>query len=653
MDSQLLDDYLKHVQQLACRLDSQPGALQELLHFIEISKDKYVSEHAMQEFFKGEYAFYSGYYESALKHYLQCKWLPGFEFFCYLASAHVSRAQGHSDKAMAFAQKALEINPQHHVCLILLGELLAQAGQQEEAQILRRKAQALAEEMPAAKTMPWPHAIHEYAIDEQPAKINISDDEINELVGIFSAAPAEEVLFASEQSQPAKAYSPVCVDLFAANREDETFLLDTCMDEQALERQPETFESATFEAAASRPNAPLDDAMHAFHARQAEVMADYLAHWKARAPIKDYCLYMLQGAENPSNDSLSADLSKSLKWSLLSENTHKPTGGIFLRWQGKGIVINPGKHFLRNFHGYGLHLNDIDFIIVTQESPDAYTDIKEIYDMNYQLNQAGQKAGQEGGGQELHVINYYLNQKAYQALTGILKPRFKQERQALHNLEIFIDSDIEKIELCAGICLHYFLAAPSTTNRHALYAERSLPSSCCLGIRLDLTSSSPLSKLTNDRRQELNVGYISGARWLPSLSRHLGACDVLITGIGNPNSADYNKTAYLEHQLGYFGALSLLKELTPKLLLCTEFGGRNGDIRLEMIKKMRREQSLLPSKCAYTNILPADKGLIVDLKTMYVKCSITGEFVDAKEIHVMRAADVFSRLLYLSEACYL
>src|SRR5690606_25144065 len=97
------------------------------------------------------------------------------------------------------------------------------------------------------------------------------------------------------------------------------------------------------------------------------------------------------------------------------------------------------------------------------------------------------------------------------------------------------------------------------------------------GIRLELTNE----------EQKLHIGYLSGLAWSPLISHHLSYCDIILAAFGNTCVKDYSMVAYNEDSLGYFGILTLLQQQAPKLLLLTEFGGREGDIRLEVAKKMR------------------------------------------------------------------
>jgi len=456
-------------------------------------------------------------------------------------------------------------------------------------------------------------------------KKSITENEFKELAGIFSSSTLNEALFAGEQPQSAARYSSVSVDLFSSALEpvisNET---ESAMDQ---------FENIDISIEAN--NELIADRVTSFQRYHNNLISSYLEQWSKRPLLLEHALYILKGW-GTSLDAADGG------FEFLTENGREPSGGFFLRWNRKGIVINPGKGFLRNFHRNGLHIKDIDYVIVTDPDPEASIDIKQIYELAFLLNQSGN---------EPRVIHYYLNQKAYQAYRGFLKPRYKQERYAIHNLELFDNvSEIEKVELSTDITLHYFLAESSKSTDGK--AKESPASN--LGIRLELSfSRDSLFHNIEGENGVVNIGYVSGVCWSERLARYLDVCDVLLAGIGNTNKADYQKTAYIENHLGYFGIASLLDELTLKLLVCTGFSGREGDLRLELIKKLRRENSRYRQGEGQTTVLPGDNGLVIDLKTNKVKCSSTGRFVDAEDIRVLRSAEMFSPLLYLSPACYL
>lgn len=306
------------------------------------------------------------------------------------------------------------------------------------------------------------------------------------------------------------------------------------------------------------------------------------------------------------------------------------TGGYFIRWNHKGIVLNPGPHFLDYFHQQGLHIRDIDAVIVTH--PQAYKDIKDIHRLNGELNKLNP---------HLHVIHYYLIPSVYHQLSSALKPHYRQQRHTVHPLEFFLDTNgAEKQEISPDIILNYFCSSESLSNHPpANPYSASLPPSS-LSIRLDLL----------DKNQEsIRIAYVSETPWNPLLAHDLEACDILIAGFGHTSPDDYKKISHQEDCLGYFGCYHLLKDLHPKLLICTEFDGSEGDIRLEIIKKLRRDQGMFSGT---SSILPGHTGLYVDLNRLTIPCSISGQPVALQEIYSVRTGLSFHPLLYLSSNCW-
>lgn len=339
---------------------------------------------------------------------------------------------------------------------------------------------------------------------------------------------------------------------------------------------------------------------------QADRLLAYVEAHKNTSRKQEAAIYMLSGWKKEDNQTMNG----------------KATSGFFVRCNGKGIAVNPGHNFLHHLHAQGLSIKDIDYVIATRPDHDSYAEIRDIYALNNQINKINP---------ELQIIHYYLNNKAFQELAPVLKPHFKQERNSVHQMEIFIDSpEMEMIELAPSLTLNYF------AMQDMMHQQAASP----LGIRID-------AKMAG---KTIRIGYVSGAKWTPLLSHHLGSCDMLMTGFGNTSPSDYGRTKYNEESLGYYGTYSLLEEVTPSLLLCMEFGGREGDIRLEIVRKMRADlANHHPNMRNKPVILPADQGLKIDLNELKVECSITKQKVEPCDVKVIRTSEGYSSLNYLAQ----
>jgi tetratricopeptide (TPR) repeat protein len=645
MKHEKIEHYIKSAGAMSALLNIGDCSPKDFQLFIETSRKAMPRHDACEDFFAGELAFYDKRYEKALKHYLKATTIPHFHFFCYRASAYLFDAAGNLDKALGFTQKALKIYPDDYMTLTLLEKLLNKDKKPEDSIEVHNKIKSVEKEAARFPLASPPKNI------QAEASIPITKNEKNNLSNLAviteSCMNTGAEIFSSPQSQDSSSVQALTKRLYPSHLEEG--VSDPYMSKNSMptftayeelkrlaniSQNQSSDETQSYIAASFGVDAPtqiaLEEQIKDFQQSQAELIRNYLEQANFRPKQPDYSLYYLHGWPNNQTPS-------SL---FLTEHSRKSTGGIFIRWNGKGIVINPGPHFLEYFHQQGLHIRDINFVIVTTDQSDCYTDVKEIYELNYQLNMISS---------DLQVIHYYFNHKALQDLSKILKPHFKQERNALHGLELFIDSpDVEKIDLADGISLHYFLASSYNT-----YAANQSPknnngkTSPTLGIRLDLKNPHASAE-----KSSVRIGYIAHVSWNPLLAHHLGNCDILLTAFGTTCPNDYNKITYNQDSLGYYGSSTLLEEVAPRLFLCGEFGGKEGDIRLEIAQKLRAEFTANPTtKRQGSTILPADKGLFVNLKNLTVKCSVSDHWVTPSQIKVMKTARAFGKLEYLAPTC--
>ena len=148
----------------------------------------------------------------------------------------------------------------------------------------------------------------------------------------------------------------------------------------------------------------------------------------------------------------------------------------------------------------------------------------------------------------------------------------------------------------------------------------------------------------------LSLGYVSGTPWSSDLVKSLGGCDILVAGLEHTSPEDYEKLHYQSDSLGYFGTYTLLQEAQPRLLIIGELSGKEGDVRLELTRKMREEALNVAPQAT---ILPADVGLYLDLNAHRLRCTMTGTFVDPEAMRIIKPHEPFGMLQYLSPHCML
>jgi hypothetical protein len=208
----------------------------------------------------------------------------------------------------------------------------------------------------------------------------------------------------------------------------------------------------------------------------------------------------------------------------------------------------------------------------------------------------------------------------YTEYAAKLRPQFREERSSLVCLETFQDGYGEECyELDPRIKLWYAKAEEA------------------LMIRLELTKEAASS---------VSFGYLTNASWSPSCSSFFKECSVLLLGFGQTSPEDLEKISIQSSCVGYFGLAQASEELENlQVLLVAEFCSSQGDIRLEIIKKLKQESS---QKAEEQTIFPVEQGFILDLDGMRIK---TGRhnFSDCENVRVVRCEGMFSPLAYLSQ----
>lgn len=312
------------------------------------------------------------------------------------------------------------------------------------------------------------------------------------------------------------------------------------------------------------------------------------------------------------------------------------TSGFFFRWNGKGVLVNPGPNFVRQFHKNGFFIQDLDIVINTKWQPNLQGVIRQIYELNYQYNQIADR---------LHVIHYYLDPSTHRDLSAVMEPRYKQEKGSLHSLEWYQDSnELETLVIDPSIDLSYFATDSTAKN-------------LTLGIVLELKPTIDFESGTDsysDENKNIRIGYLSGANWNSTMATPFANAQVIITGIGETSEADLTGEQSKKGAMGFLGTREMIGQCRPTLSVVGEFRASDGDLRLEVVKRLREEAQNMSADLGTTAVvLPSDNGLRVDLRALRVRCSVTESWVPAEFVHVAKVSDTFGNLRYLSSDCLL
>ena len=298
-------------------------------------------------------------------------------------------------------------------------------------------------------------------------------------------------------------------------------------------------------------------------------------------------------------------------------------GGFYFRWHGIGIVVDPGIGFLTQMHDQQIFIDDIDIVIVTHAHIDHNYDVRGIASLQYDYNK-GLKKSIEFYSSFFEEINMTEHK-----ITWIVD---KKTRELLS--EDVPDAYIKNLE---DICDNFMLESLSDDIRLQVFRTNHIKDDS-YGIKLYFRN-------INDT---YIWGYTSDTKYFDQLHEYLIDCNTLILNISDVYQKDVEGVKFKHGHLGFNGCFSLLKQLSPRLVLISEFTCSNGDFRFEIVKALRdgiSNENMI--------ILPAEVAMSIKLSGEAVKCSYCGYYKPTNLIRTIKPLNDFEKIHYVCEKCLL
>lgn len=325
-------------------------------------------------------------------------------------------------------------------------------------------------------------------------------------------------------------------------------------------------------------------------------------------------------------------------------------GGYFLRWQGKGIVIDPGFDFVDNFHDVGLNLKEVDAVLVSHNHSDHNYDLNSLDDLRYELHRRWTVLKSENKITEtLSKCLFIIDED-----TALV---FRHDSAKHRGRPLKFDlADAEHANWFAKP-----IGLPLTIQHFEAKHGRDVPNAVGLRLRLHDKKS----------RKDFILGYTGDTRWHSDLAKDLTGCDVLLahismpdeeelldeleykSRIGKPKDAggfrNLPSDGFKATHLGYRGMLELICATKPKMVLVGEFWAGLEDLRIDLIKGLRlRVKERIDQDIP---ILPTGLGFSLSLPSMEIQCTSCKKAVSHIDLKIAPAATSFGPLGYLCPKC--
>lgn len=317
-------------------------------------------------------------------------------------------------------------------------------------------------------------------------------------------------------------------------------------------------------------------------------------------------------------------------------------GGIYLNWEGFGIAIDPGYHFIETMHEIGLSVLDIDAVVITHEHIDHSNDIRILDDLNYSLHRFGK---------EKHRISWYFDRITYGVVKQFQKSNsgFDKSLNSLYMIDPqkqLMYTDAGEVNISDGLMLESGDAQEQIAMEvvSTYHEQRN---------KKYLQHTFGCSFLLQEGRERRKVFYTSDTAYRDEIGQMAANSDVIIANISSVYEDDLLMDKPKDKHLGYMGCYKLLEstgEVLPKLFLISEFWNAKSDIRYDIARFLENqtEKNVLHGNMK-TRVIPAEVGLQVNLKTIQMMCSSCHSFTD--DFIVLKPSQEYEKIKYICKNC--
>ena len=328
-------------------------------------------------------------------------------------------------------------------------------------------------------------------------------------------------------------------------------------------------------------------------------------------------------------------------------------GGLYINWEGFGMVIDPGYHFVEAMHNAGLTILDVDAVIITHEHIDHNNDIR-ILDLNQSLFRVTEKRGRQ------HKITWYLDEATCGLVEGLQRTEsgFKQGTNKIFKLSPSEGKAFKQTSRDGGAC----------------WEERDIPSEGLVLYEQD--SDKAVLRINNTEHERSNdkylqhtfsvklvlmkdsvirrIYYTSDTRYNKTISNMAKDSEIVVANLSSVYENDILKEKLKETHLGYWGCYRLLEDMRdnpPAFFLVSEFWNGKTDIRFDIVKFLKEEVRNLYKKIgSNTKIIPAEIGMQIDLEKLQIQCMICKHFSD--KVIIVKPAEEYGEIRCICDKCY-
>jgi tetratricopeptide (TPR) repeat protein len=357
-------------------------------------------------------------------------------------------------------------------------------------------------------------------------------------------------------------------------------------------------------------------------------------------------------------------------------------GGYFIRFDTKGIVIDPGYDFIENFERAGGRLCDIDNIIVTHAHDDHTAELEPLLMLLHRFRtdkQEHEDAGYEQAPEKQRSakrISLYLSASARKKFFGLLNNRDEKyqriitlhhpEKKEHHEIQISahvkltvlpaFHDDVISANQAVGLCLDFTLDDSNMrrivfTGDSGMYPKKINKDGSVETYKYEdgngKTREEP--ELDNENGNALCERYseILSADKTHLLVAHIGAIKKREFQRSSSDSSPLEtlrseKSArrfYVDH-LGLLGTFMLVHNINPEAAIISEFGAEMKEFRIQLVQHIDlalKELRKTEKSNEKTLVVPSDTTIVYDIDKGQFLCHEINACRPCEELQVQTA----------------
>ncbi len=293
-------------------------------------------------------------------------------------------------------------------------------------------------------------------------------------------------------------------------------------------------------------------------------------------------------------------------------------GGYFILWQGKGVVIDPGFDFIKNFQNAGFNISCIHAIVLTHSHLDHYANFEPLLTLFYEYNDQRKrdiKDGKTGEFTEEKFLHIYTSLGTIRKCSGWLD---------LAHGSKFSASPISRIYALDAHIGEAFIIPDTQIKIRPTYAEHNevMATGYSIGVILELLGKDMIHK-------KASIAFTGDTAWTPEVHKQYDKCDLLVMHIGTVTEKELSTHEPYHKHLAAVGTIKLLNEKRDrcKLMIISEFGEEFRESRRNIITTLK-QASPTPEKCVVADIGTKIKLPEIELLCEFTSCHKTAELRD-------------------------